>query len=173
MLRFIKLRIPQTACFQNKVLWCSAQCNYTMMASTTLIMEPLWMCYQLTRVDLSTRLNRRSTNSQHTLINQTALTPTCGSTNRLSCQGEARSPPHRATNTNFFVLCNWIKTRAPRHAVKSSPDEPRLEKLWQLSTNCGCDKADRQPVMGGCGPAEPSPQAGSTQDFTRANDHLL
>lgn len=90
MLRFIKLRIPQTACFQNKVLWYSAQCNYTMMDSTTLIMEPLWTCYQLTRVDLSTQLNRRSTNSLHTLINQTALTPTCGSTNRLSCQGEAR-----------------------------------------------------------------------------------
>lgn len=34
--------------------------------------------------------------------------------------------PYRITNTSFMVLCKWIKTR---HLDKSSPDEPRLEKL--------------------------------------------
>lgn len=106
-LRSIKLRTPQTACFQNTVLRYSAQCNYTMMDSTTLIMEPPWRCYQLTRVDLSSQLNKRRTNSLHTLINQRALTPTCGSTNRLGCQVGfkfQRPPRRRATNTNFFFF---------------------------------------------------------------------
>lgn len=51
MHRFIRLSAPQTMCFQNKVLWHSALCNYTMMDSTTSIMEPLcatsspgWIC---------------------------------------------------------------------------------------------------------------------------------
>ncbi len=51
MHRFIRQSAPQTVRFQNKVLWHSALCNYTMMDSTTLIMEPLcatdspgWIC---------------------------------------------------------------------------------------------------------------------------------
>lgn len=41
MCRFIRLSTPQTVCFQNKVLWHSALCNYTVIDSATLIMEPL------------------------------------------------------------------------------------------------------------------------------------
>ena len=83
-----------------------------------------------------------------------------------------RLPPRRVTNINLYLLCNWIKIGAPTHMDKSSPDEPRLEKLWLLSTQSGVDKAKTQPMIERCGPAEQSPQAGSTQDFNGANEHL-
>lgn len=74
----------------------------------------------------------------------------------------------------FVVLCNWIKTTASTHAGRStSPDQPGLEKLQLWTTNSGGDTAERQPVMDGCGPAELPPRAGSTQDFSGANEHLV
>lgn len=107
-------------------------------------------------------------------INKQAKLPRWSKARRLDLSSKDFHPAEQLIPI-FFVLCNWIKTGAPRHAVKSSPDEPRLEKLWLLSTNRGGDKADRQPVMEGCGPAEHSPQAGSTQEqmttFCKATRH--
>lgn len=84
-------------------------------------------------------------------------------------------PRLQCNQYQFFVLCKWIKTTESRHTGRSSPDEPRLEKLWLLSANFGGDKAERRPVMEGCGPAEqlgpPKPSAEQMSTFYKATRH--
>lgn len=75
----------------------------------------------------------------------------------------------QCNQNQLFALCSWIKTR---HNGRSFTNEPRLGKLWLLSTHSRGDKADRKAVMEASGPAEQPLQAGSTQDFSRANEHL-
>lgn len=77
---------------------------------------------------------------------------------------------HRVTNSNFLYCVTGL---TQQHSGRSSPGEPRLEKIWLLPTHCGSDKAEGQHVMEGCGPAEQPLRAGSTQDFSGANEHLL
>lgn len=160
MHRFIRLSSPQTVCFQNKVLWHSALCNYTMMDSTTLIMEPLWatgspgwICSRSLTGAAQTYYKSNSVNP-----NKQAQLPWWSK----ACWLDLRCQDYSTTVEPVpasFVLCNWIKSTASSRSGTSSPDEPRLKKLRLLSTNFGSDKA----VMEGRGPAEQPPRAGSTQ----------
>lgn len=116
MHRFIRQTVAQPVCFHNKVLWHPAQCNYTMMDSTALIMERL--CAIGSPGWIISHILIAESQSCYTLINKTMLTSTHGSKDNLSYHCVARQTsglqPCSETSSSDFLYCvtSWIMASA-------------------------------------------------------------